>query len=264
MKGLRFHSEDGWRGLVADETWSALFAQLDEWLAEHPGRLVVHYASREVRRVETPQGVVYAKLIRGLTDAGFAHEEWFSWFKWVFRPSRALATWHISQTLLSAGFACPVPILAARRRHRGYPTDLFISMEVPRPNLWDAPGEPAELIQLLAEETARFHLAGFAHGDFILRNLCSNPVTRHLVYLDNDRTWRPIPGLRSYYQRRNLAQLTYSLLRRFGRIEVPRAFLAEYRDLNPALSENSAARILKGAEKRLANRGKRRAAPSAK
>ena len=112
-------------------------------------------------------------------------------------------------------------------------------------------------IRILAEETARFHDAGFAHGDFILRNLCLNPATRHLVFLDNDRTWRPLPPIRRHYQRRNLAQMAYSLLRRFETIEIPRVFLSEYQRLTGKLSNETVARILRGAEKRLANRRKR-------
>ena len=252
-----YFSGDGWKGLIADEIWhQETFQGIDRWLEANPGKTVVSYPSREVRRVETPHGVIYLKYIRALTDAGLAGRDWFSWLKWVCRPSRALATWRISQRLLAEGFACPVPVMAMRRRRRGYPHDLFVSLEVPRPNLWDEPGDVTELVRILAEETARFHAAGFAHGDYILRNLCLNPATRHLVFLDNDRTWRPLPPFRRHYQRRNLAQMAYSLLRRFEAIEVPRAFLREYRDLVPSLSEQAAAKILRGAETRLAHRKK--------
>ena len=255
--GLHYHTENGWDGYVSDEAWQEVFRDLDTWLQVHPGTTIVAYPSREVRRVETPLGVVYLKYIRALTDAGLTGREWFSWAKWVFRPSRALATWRISQKLLAEGFACPVPVLAVRRRRHGYPNDLFVSLEIPRPNLWDEPGDsPDELIRLLAAETTRFHEAGFAHGDFILRNLCLNPSTRHLVFLDNDRTWRPMPGLRWHYQKRNLAQMAYNLLRRFETIEVPHAFLQEYRALVPTLSEPAVAKLLQTAQKRFDNRKK--------
>ena len=255
--GLRFHSEDGWNGLVADELWQQEFYRLDEWQDGHPGTTVVSYPSREVRRVETPLGVIYLKYIRALTDAGLTGSEWLSWAKWVFRPSRALATWRISQKLLAEGFACPVPVLAVRRRQHGYPNDLFISLEISRPNLWDEPGDAPELASILAKETARFHDAGFAHGDFILRNLCLNPSTRHLIFLDNDRTWHPLPGIRGHYQHRNLAQMTYSLLRRFGDNRIPLDFLNEYQRLTGRISGTDAANILRKAEKRLAQRESR-------
>lgn len=253
---VHFHSLDGWRGLVADELWRREFDDLDGWLRDHPGTAVVTHASRQVRRVETPHGVVYLKYIRALTDAGLTGREWFSWAKWVFRPSRALATWRISQALLDAAFDCPVPVLAARRRLRGYPHDLFVAREVPLPNLWDKPGDAPALAHLLAAETARFHAAGFAHGDYILRNLCLAPTTGHLVFLDNDRTWRP-PLLRGHYQKRNLAQMTYSLLRRFEDAAIPREFLDEYRQQTGKITGEEVARILRGAEKRLANRARK-------
>ena len=256
-ESVHFHSVDGWRGLVADELWRREFDDLDRWLRDHPGKTVVSYPSREVRRVETPHGVVYLKYIRALTDAGLAGREWFSWLKWVCRPSRALATWRISQRLLDAGFDCPAPVLAARRRLRGYPHDLFVAREIPLPNLWDAPGDATELVRTLAAETARFHAAGFAHGDYILRNLCLNPATGQLVFLDNDRTWRPLPPFRAHYQKRNLAQLSYSLLRRFEDLEVPRAFLKGYQKLTGRISDCTVTRILDAAEKRLANRTKK-------
>ena len=260
--GLHYHTENGWDGYVSDEAWQEEFRDLDAWLKVHPGTTIVAYPSREVRRVETPMGVVYLKYIRALTDAGLTGHEWLSWAKWVFRPSRALATWRISQKLLAEGFACPVPVLAVRRRQHGYPNDLFVSLEIPRPNLWDEPGDsPDELIRILAAETARFHEAGFAHGDFILRNLCLNPSTRHLVFLDNDRTWRPMPGLRGHYQKRNLAQMTYSLLRRFKDSRIPLDFLNEYQRLTGKISSTAVASILRGAEKRLANRNHREQAP---
>ena len=257
MNELRFISNDGWRGLVADEDWCQEFHCLDQWLQAHPGEAVVTHPSREVRRIETPQGVVYLKYMRALTDAGMHGREFFSWAKWVFRPSRALATWRISQHLLTAGFACPVPVLAVRRRLHGYPHDIFIAHEVPRPNLWDEPGmAPEELALLLAAETARLHDAGFAHGDFILRNLCLNPSTQHLILLDNDRTWRPLPPIRLHYQRRNLDQMAYSLLRRFTAPDLPLVFLNEYQRLTGKLSGEEVAAILQKAKRRLANREK--------
>ena len=36
--GIRFHSEDGWNGLVADETWQQEFRQLD--VANKPSQMM--------------------------------------------------------------------------------------------------------------------------------------------------------------------------------------------------------------------------------
>ena len=48
----------------------------------------------------------------------------------------------------------------------------------------DSPAIAAAGAGIAAAETARFHAAGFAHGDYILRNLCLNPATGQLVYSD--------------------------------------------------------------------------------
>ena len=229
MTPFAVHAQ-GWNGLAATQEFAALAERLDDWLARSPGTLVVRYDSRYVRRIDLPSGTVYLKHIRALTDAGLDGREWLSWCKWVFRPSRALATWRISRRLLEAGFRCPEPLLAVRRRRRLYPTDVFISAAIPYPDLWqDASLPPAELARFLAAELARFHDAGFAHGDCILRNLCRDTAASRLVFLDNDRTWQPPALLRRHYQRRNLAQLAYSLLRRYdGQPEAARLFLDAY------------------------------------
>ena len=88
-------------------------------------------------------------------------------------------------------------------------------------------------------------------------SLFFNPATGQLVFLDNDRTWRPLPPFRAHYQKRNLAQLSYSLLRRFEDLEVPRAFLKGYQKLTGRISDCTVTRILDAAEKRLANRTKK-------
>ena len=67
--------------------------------------------------------------------------------------------------------------------------------------------------------------------------------------------------IRRHYQRRNLAQMAYSLLRRFETIEIPRVFLSEYQRLTGKISDEMVARILRGAEKRLAQRNHRKPAP---
>ena len=218
QKSVTFHSH-GWRGLAADEEWAALFSDLDRWLKRNPGEMVVHYDSRDVRRIQTPKGVVYLKDIRALTDAGYHFRDIFSWCKWVFRRSRARDAWEASQDLARKGFLCPKPLLAVRRRRGLVPRDLFITQELPLPNLWDALPKgmtPTGLAELLALEIHRLHKAGFAHGDCIPRNLCYDEHTRRIAYLDNDRTWSPPPLVLQFQQQRNLAQMAYSLLKRFG------------------------------------------------
>ena len=92
---LPFHS-NGWNGYVAGSKWKELFLDLDKWLADNPGELIVRYPCRDVRKVTTPLGVVYVKDIRALTDAGYYHRDLFSLAKWIFRRSRAVETWNAS------------------------------------------------------------------------------------------------------------------------------------------------------------------------
>lgn len=226
---LPFHSH-GWNGVVADEQWASLFRHLDSWLARHPGEMVVHYDSRDVRKISTDLGTVYLKDIRALTDAGYHGRDFFSWCKWVFRGSRARETWDASMDLLHRGFLCPQPILAVRKRTGLIPRDIFVSLELPLPNLWDSlpPGmTPESLAELLAEEIHQLHQAGFAHGDCILRNLCYDFPSHRLAFLDNDRTWTPPDVVRKFQQKRNLAQMAYSLLKRFDE-KVSLNFLESY------------------------------------
>lgn len=242
MSSLNFHSGQ-WRGFVA-EGCEGDFGALDEWTAAPPGEIVVSYASRDVCRITLNSGrVAYAKIIRALTDGGLTGKDWFSWAKWHFRPSRALATWRISQKLLAAGFRCPQPLLAVRKRTRCTPTDIFVSAGISAPDLW---AEFSISPEALAAELARFHRAGFAHGDCILRNICRDNATGELIYLDNDRTWRPPALFRAHYQRRNLAQLVYSLIKHENSTAAAEKFLAAY----PGLSRRIHDRLLAGALQR--------------
>ncbi len=221
-----------WKGRCA-KGWEDLFRDTEKWLAENPGTVVVKYPCREVRRIETPQGVVYLKYIRALTDAGLSRKDLFSHLKWVLRPSRALCVWRASVALEAAGLECPMPVLAARKRIHGYPHDIIITREVPAKDCRAMPpGEtPQEAAERIAQAAADLHAAGFAHGDFIMGNICVNPATGRFSYLDNDRTWRPKWPVRRHYQRRNLAQMGYSIARKFAAMAPCRAFLAKYAEI---------------------------------
>lgn len=248
---LKFHS-GAWSGYVADSEWAEIFQDLDKWLEENPGTMVVHYDCRDVRRIQTPKGVVYLKDIRHLTDAGMHKKDKFSWWKWVFRGSRAIETWEACQALRESGFGCPQPLLAVRRRNGITPRDIFVSAAVDLPNLWDTLPEGMDgmaLAELLGESIQILHTAGFAHGDCILRNLCYDAKENTLVYLDNDRTWLPPFFFRRFQQKRNLAQMSYSILKRFGE-ETSRHFLECYAKSNYWPGKGEIQEILNGAIQR--------------
>jgi tRNA A-37 threonylcarbamoyl transferase component Bud32 len=263
------YSSGNWRGRIAAD-WREELQDFDLWSLEHAGEIVVSYRSRKVSRVHTPKGTLYVKTIWGLTDPGMTGKDPLSFLKWVFRPSRALAAWRVSQRLLEAGFLCARPVLAIRRRSSlGYPTDIFISEEIAAPLLSDMlPGmsveEQADLAILLGRELRKFHAAGFVHGDCILRNICLTS-DKKLVYLDNDRS--KVKGVTTIFSRsvRNLAQIGYSARRGGAKEEFPVRLFEEYArqaGWSAAQSQKLVKRLCAGIEKRLQKRLKRQPQPT--
>lgn len=257
-------SSGSWKGRIA-AGWQDVLSDFDQWQLEHAGETVVSYRSRKVCRVQTPKGTIYVKTIWGLTDAGMTGKDPLSFLKWVFRPSRALAAWRISQRMLAAGFHCARPVLAIRRRSPlGYPADVFISEEVSAPVLNDvlpglSPDQQLDLARFLGRELQKFHAAGFIHGDCILRNLCLNQE-KQLVFLDNDRS--KVRGITSVFSRsiRNLAQIGYSARRCGATPDFPVILFEEYAGKagwSRQRRQKSVRRLCKGIENRLQNRLKK-------
>ncbi len=215
-----------WQGYIAPE-WQDIIQEPEQWLADNTGELVVSYPSREVRRIKTPNGVLYVKIIRALTDQGLTGRDLGSFLKWYCRPSRAIATWHISWKILAAGFCCARPVLAVRKRsHWLYPTDIFVSEDVQAKEVstlipeYQEPAKQTELATILGQQLGAFHSAGFVHGDCILRNLCLN-ANQQLVFLDNDRSKKRGWQTPFCSSRRNLAQIGYSA----QRLGLPESFV---------------------------------------
>lgn len=238
----KYHS-GAWHGVIADD-WRDELANLDRWLAEHPGEVVASYPSRRVTRVKTARGIVYVKEIYALTDTGLKGKDFVSFLKWVCRPSRAVQAFAISELLLNSGTNCAKPVLGARKRSGClYPTDIFITEEVKAPVLSDIlakekdPTRLNKLVFTLGRELCRLHRAGFVHGDCILRNICLEPSsTVHCVdnqvgtvyYLDNDRS-----KYKDWYcfwisPRRNVSQLGYSIMRITNDTSLTKIFLNSY------------------------------------
>lgn len=222
----------GWKGLVAQD-WLSRLEPLQDWITETPGESIVDLPSREVRRINTVSGVLFVKLLHaggsleGLKGA-------LTNIKWYFRPSRALSILRISQELLEAGFRCPVPVLAARRRsHSGWPLDAFISLECPGISLTEllpdmGTPEREKVLAKVADVLHRFHQKGFVHGDCIPGNLALAPEGE-IVFFDHDRTVRH-PMLMQHQQRRNLVQFGFRLSRFLRTMEPFEYFLAQYAD----------------------------------
>lgn len=244
----------GWRGRVAAD-WRPLFDDLDGWLAANPGESVVDLPSREVRRVETPAGAVYVKILRSGGGGVRDTPGWIGKLKWLARPSRAEAIRRVSQTLLDEGFLCAAPLLAARRRSpAGWPTDLLISREIRSRPLAQRlhPHEVDQARRLLtrvADELRHLHQAGFVHGDCTPYNLALTDDGR-LVLFDNDRTVRSPFWLRRQRQRRSLSSFGLRLTQLMHSLEPFRAFLARY-----ANGDKEADRILRLTQKRLRAKG---------
>lgn len=232
----------GWRGHVLSG-WKDIFSGLDAWLAQSNGERIVHLPSRQVWRAETPGGAVFVKVIYQASEAKGLFRRAFASMKWVLRPSRAAATLRISQALLNAGFECPLPLLAARRRSRaGWPVDVFVSAECRETMLYDRMpllerGQIESLLRGVAIELNRFHRAGFVHGDCIPPNLALNGKGG-LVFFDNDRTTQA-PWFRPRYaQRRNLIQFGYRLTRQLQDISYFDLFLTAYFEAGQGAAAN--------------------------
>lgn len=245
---------NGWQGF-ADAEFASQIGDLDSWLAGSEKVPVVSYPDRDVYRTQVGGDTYFVKYIRALTAPGLTGKDRFSWCKWVLRPSRAIHTWKISRELLDADFNCPEPVLAVRRRISGYPNDIFISRAVDAKDAWELLGnfdmpetERRKIVVSIAEETARFHNAGFVHGDLLLRNVCIDGDGK-VVFIDNDRTKR------SGASDRNLAQMGYSLMRRFNNPVWLHLFFAAYSLLRP-LSPSCRHSIVKGVMKRYYRRVK--------
>ncbi|SIQ87894.1 lipopolysaccharide kinase InaA family protein [Pseudomonas flexibilis] len=257
---LRYSSftAQGWRGEVL-AGWEDMFIELDEWLASSVGERVVNLPSRQVWRAETSKGAVFVKVIYRASEVNSLVRKTFSSLKWLLRPSRALATLKVSRAMLLAGFDCPVPVLAVRRRSAaGWPVDVFVSAECRYLNLYeqmlDLNREHKEaLLSQVASELNRFHCAGFVHGDCITPNLALNGQGR-LVLFDNDRTVRAPMLRRRYAQRRNLIQFGYRLTRQQGSSCYFELFLNSYVAAGKGAADREhIPRILRAVNKRLRN-----------
>lgn len=234
MSSNQPYRSGNWRGII-DPQWQKALADLDQWLRDHPGVNVVDKKSRTVSRMETPDGAVYVKIIHRLQERGSALKMFVSGIKWLLRPSRAIATFRITDAMLKKGIGCPKPILAARRRNAlGWPEDVFICSEVPYPSIFsllDDAGEASardSIITSAAQGIAALHNQGFIHGDCIPGNLCLAP-DQSIFFLDNDRTGSMPPLGKRHARLANVVQFLARLPLPTQQNEVFELFLDSYR-----------------------------------
>ena len=188
MSELRAWSLDGWTGWCGSDD-----AMARSWLAASASG-----EGRRSRHARTLQlGEVYVK--RYPAPAG----------------PKALHAWRMGETLRAAGFAVPVPLLAATHAAEG----ILVTRDVGGDDLLayvaglraaPQPTVKRRLLARLGREVARLHNAGFVHGDLVPSNV--RVVGEGLVWLDHDRS-RHSHLLVRFSGRRNLVQL--------GRFVVP-------------------------------------------
>ncbi|MGI5922662.1 MAG: hypothetical protein GX945_01615 [Lentisphaerae bacterium] len=256
-----------WRGIV-HPYWQSSLSDLDRWLDDNPGTKVVAKKARSVTRVETPNGVIYVKILHRLQERGSAWKMLISGIKWLLRPSRAIDTFWITDAMLDKGILCPEPILAARRRNAlGWPEDVFICREVPYPSLLsllnaadDASARDAMLVNA-AQGIAALHNQGFIHGDCIPGNLCLAP-DQSIFFLDNDRSSRMLPLGKRRARLANVVQFLARLPLSMQQNDVFALFLDSYRQASATICPIGAGamnRLTRKLQRRLALLAEKRA-----
>ena len=199
-----------WHG-VSRAFFAVPGGDLDAWL----GALEAQAGRKCKSRWIAPPGEGCPWFVKVLTAAS-EHDSLWNRLKWRMRPSRMLHTWQISQDLQASGFVCPDSQLAARKRTWrpfGWPTDVLVMSPIggqPVSELLHRK-PPQEILSAIANELARFHAAGFVHGDCIAGNLFLQTDGR-LAFIDNDRTMRTSFWDCTARIRRNLVQFGFHLL----------------------------------------------------
>jgi Lipopolysaccharide kinase (Kdo/WaaP) family len=197
------------RGYWTQELWRAVRDQL---AAEGPSR---HPRTMEFRLEGTEQRL-FLKAFYGTTALGS--------FKDLFRHSKAIRSFRLTETLGGLGFNAPIAIGAGEERcfnilRRSFIVTLPVN-GLPLPNfLRDQYNPPVagisltqkrEILAALAREIRRLHDLGFVHGDLVPGNIfvtLAAPGTARFFFMDNDRTRRYPTWMPQGLWKRNLVQL---------------------------------------------------------
>jgi tRNA A-37 threonylcarbamoyl transferase component Bud32 len=131
----------------------------------------------------------------------------------IFKGSRATHVARISRRLRAAGFGVPEILLLGAERHGGREIVVTARVEgrsLPR-HLRSADETLAAkrgVLRALGEEVARFHRAGYLHGDLTPYNIFIIGVDPpQFVFIDHDRTRHTILSRFERPRMRNLVQL---------------------------------------------------------
>ena len=215
------YRNNSWNGFISNELKD--MDLMPERLAVQ-GEVIVDKPNRMVRHMDFAGMRVYAK--------------WFappkSILKRLFRKPLAFRLLDIHKALLSAEIGCAEPYLAAISGEPSqYLPQLFVYKEVPYPSISQrlmnaSSDEATRLYDTTAEAIATLHNAGFVHGDCLPGNICLSD-DRKPYFIDNDRTARSLPILRTRQELRNLVQFcAHAALQHDMSREMQRRFLARY------------------------------------
>ena len=139
--------------------------------------------------------------------------------KWQYRPSRAISVLKATIRMSAAGLHVPRILIALRRRQGGQVEDLLVMREVqgiPFAKIVETIRDAKKLHQILSmvgQRIAQLHQLRVMHGDLIPNNLFIIEDGTDVVWLDNDRTRAKPAAMPACIFQRNLAQMTYRLLK---------------------------------------------------
>ncbi len=215
------YRKNSWNGFISSE-----MNDIDlepEKLADQ-GEAIVLKPNRMVRRLQLNGTTFYAKW--------FAPQK--NIIKRLLRKPLAFKLLEIHKALLVSGIGCAKPILAAVCGDSSQKlSQLFVYKEIPyhsiSKGLQQASASDATGIYLAAANAiATLHKAGFVHGDCLPGNICLSDDGQ-AFFIDNDRTSKSLPLLRSWQERRNLIQFcAHSAHQHRMTREMQRLFLTRY------------------------------------
>ena len=224
----------GWRGVLRDGASWWIGADPIVRLAGLPNEPIKDQPGVRTLRAQAPDGAVYVRHMTALKARRSGRVAMSERFKWWSRPSRALRTMRVHLALAEAGIPVAGVVLAARRRTGLNVEDLLITDEVDgvdfrvRCKAEDDAETEADLLRRAGRAIAELHRAGFAHGDLIPGNMIIAADGR-IVFIDNERTGRPMPSRAGALRRLNLAQMVSRLMPRTP-YWMMRAFFDAYYD----------------------------------